>query len=227
MSGFLSKVRVLTLGTAHDLLDKAIDMNSPTILRQYVRDLEDAQGRMQDEAAMQAGAVRTAKREIDTMGGMVEKKKAKIVELNNAGKTAEARALAGEVVILQKSLVQREVDLTNLTTSSAQMDLAVQKLINRHTEMLAHLRELERLDRDTKGKEMTSKALESAGKLMSTGADISVDNIEDNMRRKNDVASEKFDRAMGSVNVEEDESTKDEVDALMESLKPTQQAKTA
>src|SRR6266481_1935672 len=40
MSGFLAKLRVVTLGSVHDLLDRAIDLNSPSVIRQYTRDLE-------------------------------------------------------------------------------------------------------------------------------------------------------------------------------------------
>src|SRR2546430_4877220 len=51
--------------------------------------------------------------------------------------------------------------------------------------------------RDTKTKEAASSALNSASSLIDGGSDISVDDIETKMRARNDVASEKFDRAVG------------------------------
>ena len=68
MSGFLQKLRIVTLGAAHDLLDREIDMNSPSALRQYVRDLEDAIGKMNSELAVQEGGVRTLNREYGDLG---------------------------------------------------------------------------------------------------------------------------------------------------------------
>ena len=53
MASIFSKVRALALGNIHDLLDKAIDLNSPAVVRQYVRDLGEAKEQLADEAAAQ------------------------------------------------------------------------------------------------------------------------------------------------------------------------------
>lgn len=218
MAGFLQKVRALTLGTAHDLLDKAIDMNSPSMLRQYVRDLEDALDKMKNEAAIQAGSVRTMDRELGDAQATLTTKTTQIKGALAVNKQDAARVLGSSVVILQNRIVQMTADLAAQRKSSADTDTAVGALEQKHSEMLDRLRQLERLDQDTKIKERSSSAMEAAGKLISGGSDMSVDNIEDSMRRRNDVAQAKFDRSIGSVHVEEDPEHTQQVDDLLASL---------
>ena len=228
MSSFMGKLRVVTLGAVHDLLDKAIDMNSPSALRQYVRDLEDALDKMRNEAAVQAGGVRTLKRETEEIQKTIAKNKNHISTLLAEGKNDLARVTGQTVISLQKDVDRRTTDLENQEKSAQALDAAVEKLEEKHRQMVNQLRELERLDRDTKGKEQTAKALTAAESLLGNGADISVDDIAGKMRARNDVASEKFDRAMGSINESTavDDETAADVDALLASLKP-ETAKTA
>lgn len=218
MSGFLQKVRILTLGTANDLLDKAIDLNSPTMLRQYVRDLEDALDRMKNEAAIQAGSVRTATRELGDVQAALAAKKIQITAALAANKNDVARTLGSSAVSMQGRIERMTTDLVTQTKSSQDTDNAVSLLEQKHTDMMDHLRELENLDRDTKIKERSSSAMESAGKLISGGAGISVDNIESKMRSRNDVAQARFDRSVGSVHVDEDPEHVQQVDELLNSL---------
>jgi hypothetical protein len=54
--------------------------------------------------------------------------------------------------------------------------------------------------------------------IVGNGSDISIDDIKSKMMQRQDVASEKFDRAMGSVQVDEDATTASDVDELLSSL---------
>lgn len=217
---FLAKFRTLILGTANDLLDKQIDLNSPTMLRQYVRDLEDALSKMQDESIRQEASVRTMTRELSDSQTAIDVKKAKITALMSAQKTDAARAIGTDVLALQSSVDRKKTDLANQVQSSNALNNAVTNLDQKHTQMMSRLRELESLDRDTKIKEQSASALNAASKLVSGGADISVDDIESKMRRNNDVAQTRFDRAMGGVQVEEDPDHAQQVDDLLNSLAP-------
>ena len=220
MSTFLQKLRVVTLGNVHDLLDKAIDMNSPSAIRQYTRDLEDALAKMRTEAAVQDGQVRTLTREKDDLTHQIETAKINVTALlKDSTKQDVARTKAAAILTMQRNLDATTQHLEEQKTASQQTDAALVNLEAKHADMVARVRELERLDRDTKIKESSAQALESAGALVSGGADISVDDIESKMRQRNDVASAKFDRAMGSVKVEEDPGTSAQVDDLLESLK--------
>ncbi len=223
MSGFIAKLRTVTLGTVHDLLDKAIDMNSPSALRQYTRDLEDALEKMTSDAAIQAGTVRTLEREKGDMEHHIETDKLAIVKiLASAAPQKEdlARMKGAEIVRLQKQLESNIQNLAGQRESSAAIDKALAGLQAKHQDMVSRVRELERLDRDTKAKEAVAKSLQQAGRLANSGADISVDDIESKMRARNDIAGEKMSRALGAMHTEEDPTTAGEVDALISSLRP-------
>ena len=222
MTGFVSKLRTLTLGSVHDLLDKAIDINSPSFLRQYVRDLEDALDHMRNQAAIQDGNVRRSIRERDQTQTGIEAKTKDTEKSLIQNRQDLARIQAAEVVRLKKTLDVLNADLKTQQVNLEAIDKSVSLLEEKHSQMVARLRELENLDRDSKNKEAAARAMEGAGKLIAGGADISVDDVESKMRARNDVASAQYDRAMGDLNthtVMDDSETNQAVDDLLETLK--------
>lgn len=214
----LAKIRVLTLGAANDLLDKAIDINSPSALRQYVRDLEDALDRLRNEAAMQAGMLRTLTREIGDLQHRIESETS-VVQKLMASPTGQAlaRTKATTIVAWKKELESKQEALQTQQTTSAGIDSAVAKLDAKHTLMVQQVRDLERTDRDTKAKEQAAHSLEAAGKLVGSLNGVSIDDIKGKMNARNDVANEKFARAMGTM---EDDSSGDQaaVDDFLSSI---------
>lgn len=221
MTSFIHKLRTITLGSVHDLLDKAIDTNSPSALRQYARDLEDALDRMKNEAAVQGGTVRTLAREkaeLEVKYAATTTKITKILGGSDQNKNELARAEGAIAVQTKRQIESIAIDLEKQKEASTNLDLAVTKLDSKKTEMVSKIRELERLDRTTKAKESSAEAIAAAGGLMDNGGDISIDSIEQKMRARGDVADEKFDRAMGSVHQDENPDTAADVDELLASL---------
>jgi len=216
MSSFFQKLRVTTLGLAHDLLDKYVDTNSPSALRQYVRDLEEAIGKMNSEAAMQIGQVRTLKRE---QGDLVSKIAADTdyAKANLTAKPELARSRAALIIQNQKHLASITTDIDNQQKVADQLQLAVSNLTAKHDLMVSRVRELERIDRDSKAKESAADALNAAGSLVGSVGTQSIDDLEDRMRRRNDVASARFDQSMATVPA--DDSNSEQVDELLASLK--------
>jgi phage shock protein A len=221
MAGILQKIRTLTLGATNDLLDKSIDMNSPTMLRQYVRDLEDGLNKLETEAAAQAGAVRTTQRESDDLQHQIDTSTESIKKLLAGDDKAQAiaRTKAQTVVLLKQQLVQKQATLASQKDASTKMDAGLEQLRAKHQAMVTRVRELESMDRETKGKEQAASALNAAGRLIEGGADISVDDLQSKMRARNDVANEKFERAMGRVTPQADPETDSQVDDFLASLK--------
>lgn len=216
MTGLLSKFRTLAMGKAHDLLDKEIDLNSPTMLREYVRDLEAAETNLNTDAVVAAGGVRTLTRE----KGDLEHK---IADETAAAKTyvttnpAVARIHATNAVNLQTQLVGKTQDLADQITVSANLDAAWAKLDAKHSAMLATVRRLESLDHSTKAKEHAASAIQSAS--AAAGSGVSIDNIQSKMQARADVADEKFSRAMNDPGLAEDASQAADVDAFLATLK--------
>jgi phage shock protein A len=224
---FTQKLRGFILGTANDLLDRAIDMNSPSMLRQYTRDLEQGLDSLRNEAAIQAGQIRTLTREIGDLQNTIAVDSAmvtKILERGDVSLNIIARTKAAAIVENKKSLTAKQETLEAQKKTSAAIDDAVSKLDAKHTLMVQQVRELERIDRDSKAKEQAAASLEQAGKLVGNGSGISIDDIKGKMTARNDVASEKFDRAMGSIKTDDEAIGADtsEVDDLLRSLQPKQ-----
>jgi len=219
MATFLQKVRLVTLGSVHDLLDKAIDANSPSALRQYVRDLEDALDRMKTEAAVQAGQVRTLFREQADLESRIETTKATAKKLVDSGHPDLARPKATDILRMQEELKCTSANLVTQQETSKKIDIAVGQLESKHEQIVFRVRELERLDRDSKAKEAAATSLAAAGRLIGGGTDISIDDIQSKMLSRNDAASEKFDRAVGDVKQPIDPEQEAKVDDLLASLK--------
>lgn len=220
---FIQNLRSLVVGKANDLLNAKIDENSPTVLRQNIRDLEEALDQMRNNAAAEAGALKTLTREAGDLQSKIDNSTAVIAEImkgNSPNKEAAARLRATDVVMWKKMLTEKNARITEQQTTSAQLDDAVTKLQSRHDQLVARVRELERLDRDTKAREQAAKTVEYAGKIVQQGANISIDDIESKMRAKNDVSQVKFDRAMGTLHTDPDPQTSQEVDDLLAQFAP-------
>lgn len=220
MSGFLAQLRTLTVGSAHDLLDKAIDLNSPSMVRQRVRDIEDALGKLNSEAAIAEGQLRTLNREQSELTQKIETDKAmvaKLLESTDPKAAGLARAKAGLIVVEQKQLTQKLADIQTQQSESDKLQGAVANLQAQHDQMASRVRQLENLDRDSKAKEQAAKALTSAAEIMGSINASSIDNVESRVRQRNDVAGAKFDQAMGSMPAEDNS---DDVNALLASLTP-------
>jgi phage shock protein A len=224
MASFLSKLRVVVLGEANDLLDKTIDMNSPSVLRQYTRDLEDALGKMQLEAATQAAQITTLNREHADLAIKIDAGKKAIIALQAGGNTDLARARAAGVVELQSQYDRNATELENQKLTSANLDAAVAKLESKHTVIVARVHELERIDRQSKAENQSADTLAAANKLVGTGASISIDDIEAKVRARGDVSHERFTRAMADTVVPEDPEQAGAVDDLLASLAPKKTA---
>lgn len=221
---FLSKARAFTLGNLHDLLDKAIDVNSPAVLKQYVRDLETAISQLQSEAATQAGGVRTLNREIGDLKNNIATKtasiKSRLGSPNVTSQDTVVRSWAAQVTEWQKELDQKvNQDLPAQAKVALDLDGAVSRLEIKHTAMVSQVRKLESAVHTTNAKEHAVSALKSADSLASGADGVSVDNLAAKVQRRADVADEKFDRAMNSETLEESPEQSADVDAFLNNLK--------
>jgi len=215
------KLRIVTLGNLHDLLDKTIDLNSPSALRQYVRDLEEATNKLNTEAAVQTGQLRTMTREHDDLVSKIEQQKAVVAQLLKSTEPNAAELARGKAQLILTEQKQVDSLSQNLVTQKKTADDlagAVIRLQNKHNEMVARVRELERIDRDSKAKEQAAHAIQNAGSILGTADTNSVDDLQERMLRRNDVANASFDQAMSSVQAEPETNSGD-VDALLASLK--------
>ena len=215
------KARLLTLGSVNDLLDKVIDLNSPSAVRQQVRDIETALGKLQNDAAIQDGTLRTMKREKSELDSKIETQKATVKQLlaspdPNGAVLARDKAQLILTEQSQSSSLASQIDTQSQTVTT--MQTTVQRLAARHDQLVARVHQLESLDRDTKAKELAASAIKSVNGVLGSADTGSIDNLTQRMQARNDIASSKFDAAVGSLTPER-ESNSAEVDSLLASLK--------
>jgi phage shock protein A len=184
---------------SHDLLNKEIDWNNPSMLRQFARDLESETENLQNQAATQAGLVRTLTRQRDNLKAQEEAAlangKAGKLENNTAKMTTAAALLA----TIRPQLASKEQDLAAQIASSASLDMAVSKLKAKSQQVIAQVHTLESIDATSHAKANAAQAMAHAASILQTGADIDVDNIAEHIRSQADVNDVKFERAMGDL----------------------------
>jgi phage shock protein A len=233
MSNLFAKARAFTLGNMHELLDKAIDLNSPAVLKQYVRDLETAISQLKVEAATQGGLLRTLNREIGDLQNNINSKTAaihvRLVSLpkpvNSEGQVGTSvqdptvRSWGAQVVAWNKELESKKAELPIQQKVVADLDAAVAKLDAKHTEAVSNVRNLESRAHVTEAKNRSVRALEQSANLTSSVDAGSIDNLQAKVRAAADVADEKFDRAMGSEAFAESAEQSADVDNFLATLK--------
>jgi phage shock protein A len=215
-----AKARLVTLGSINDLLDKVIDLNSPSAVRQQVRDIEDAINRLSTDAAVESGSLRTQTREKSELESKIATDKATITKLE-----ASTDPNAAAITRAKKQLVITEVgnlnsltdQITNQTKEVSDLNSTVQLLNAKHDQLVARVRFLENLDRDTKSKEHADSAIKNVGFVLNSINNGSIDNLQQRMQARNDVANAKFEQSMGTLTANQD--TGEDVDAAYDAIK--------
>src|SRR5580698_8577829 len=169
--GFLQKVRTVVLGQFNDLLDKAVDFNSIPVLKQYVRDLEDATSQARHQAAVAAAQVTTLTRE------KVSAEQAVIADKKNAaaflaqGNDKAAREVAARILDHQATVTTLDSQIEGAKRQSATLDTAVERMATKHNSILTRIRELETKDRGAKALSQATKSMKEANGIMGQGVD--------------------------------------------------------
>lgn len=226
-NSLFQKGRLVVLGNAHELLNKLIDTNSPAAMKQYVRDVETQLMALQTEVAAQDGQLRTMRREnldrqtkIDNGEALIRR----ILAGSDPNKETIAKQQGAVVVNLRNDFRTKAEDIVTQEKTVADMQTAVRQLQSKHDDMLTKVRELERLDRDSKAKERAVSAVKAVNQIMGGADSFSVDDVQARMRSRNDVASAAFDHEMGDLNAAAANPVTDEnagaVDDLLNKLRP-------
>lgn len=203
MSGLLEKIRVAVLSNAHKLLDRTIDLDNVGAVRQYVRDLESNLIELENGAVEAAGRVRTLTRErteLESRAKQLDKTIDLILTDSDPNNDHLATVKQVELDGVSARTIGVASDLNEARETSKKLDEAVSALRSKHVAMVEQVYGLESLQRGAKAKEGAAKAVKMVSNMVQAGETVSVDNIMDRMRRQSDVADEKFDRAMNTLN---------------------------
>jgi len=202
MAGLFEKARIAALSAAHKLLDKTIDLNSIQAVKQYARDLEKALEDLEDATAAAAGHVRSVQREAEQLTYQIRELNQNIDFILSDSKPENdhlATPLEARLIGLEQRMSGKGEEIATGEKTAQALAEATSTLRTRYTNMVQQIQRLEAMDRSTKAKESAVKAIRQAGKIASTGADVSVDAVADRIQRRADVADASFERAMGDM----------------------------
>lgn len=194
MSGLFAKGRVIALASIHSLLDQTIDVMSIPVLRQHIRDLEDARENMEGQLVEQREAYRRAGERSDNTVRQVAELTVQAKLLKSQGKMELALALAAQINDLEEAA--SHTNLAALKTTVVNFEQVVSALKAKEAKMKADLHRLESLDSQAKASENAASAIKSVAGAMDTG---SIDSLAEKIENRAAKATGKLDAAMGSL----------------------------
>lgn len=207
MTTILEKMRVLAAGSIHELLNKGIDANSIVVVRQYVRDLEQAQSAMNAQVAVARGRASNLTLECNGLSRqMSEIDDAIEANLNDGDESNDVQMLPLQLEAnrLKKKLEQRAQSLKDAEVAHDSLLEAFIKVKERCHAMRDRLAQLKQLEADTKTAHQTASALEQVASISSTDAGESIDNVESRMRERNMEARARLEAALGGMGPADD-----------------------
>ena len=174
MASLLEKVSTLISANLHHMIDTALKSNSPAVIDQYIRQVENNLEDLEDAAATVGGEVKTLQRKVDEY-------EQKATELDRAIDAFLMEGADNAAVAAQSKLnsTQRLVETYQEQTARQQEEFekllgAKVKLEARLATMKQEREELTSLLELAKSKEKTVKAMKSLDDLMGSGdGDIS------------------------------------------------------
>ncbi len=214
-----SKIRVVTLAYSNNLLDKAVDMNSIPVVKQYIRDLEDAIEKTNHESAVATANVSVLQAQIDNTSTLIgtdtERAKAFLARSDDAN----ARLVATRIHDNQVLLASLREQIGQATTNAQQLNSALGKMRAKHDEMMNQMRILESQDRQAHSLDSATKSLKAAAALTSNDVSGSVDNLAQKIHLHAATANEEFNRAVGAFDGPSDPLKDAAVDDILASLR--------
>lgn len=204
MAGILNKARILFLSNIHQLLDKAIDMNSVAAVQQYVRDVEDALNELSESVAASKGSLNVSQRDQMRLQGEINQLNANIDAILTDGNPANDKFAVKwqteltskdqelDLLIQQVEVHQKEFDALSQTRTA---------LENKKNAMVSQIDRLKSLQAMTEAKEQAASSIQQATELTNNlNGGPSVDNVTRRLEQRAATADAALDQAMGSIN---------------------------
>ena len=188
MASLLEKVSTLISANLHDLVDRALQSNSPAVIDQYIRQVENNLEDLEDAAATVGGEAKSIRRRLDDT-------KQKLTELDRAIDAFLVEGNEDAAAAVQSRYNSTERLVQTYTEQLQRQDEEYEKLLGAKVKLEARLatmqqqrEELQALLDLAKSKEMTVKAMKSLDDLMGSG-DSDVKRIAESINARLDKAS--------------------------------------
>jgi len=204
MASILDKVSTLISANLHYMMDQALKSNSPAILDQYIRQVENNLDDLEDAAATVGGEVKTLQRKLNEYEmKQTELDRAIDAFLNEGDENAAVAAQSKlnstlRLVETYQSQVERQqAEFDNLLGAKVKLEARLATMRQEREELMSLL-EL------AKSKETTVKAMKSLDDLMG-GGDSDISGIAESIRSRLDKATAASEMRASNLDAQMDE----------------------
>ncbi len=204
MASLLEKVSTLISANLHDLIDRALQSNSPAVIDQYIRQVENNLEDLEDAAATVGGEAKSIRRRLDDT-------KQKLNELDQAINAFLVEGNEDAAAAVQSRYNSTERLVQTYTEQLQRQEEEYEKLLGAKVKLEARLatmqqqrEELQALLDLAKSKETTVKAMKSLDDLMGSG-DSDVKRIAESIHARLDKASTASEIRAASLDQQMDE----------------------
>jgi phage shock protein A len=203
MASLLEKVSTLISANLHSLVDQALQNNSPAVIDQYIRQVENNLADLEDAAATIGGEVRSIQRKVHEFEQKADEQDKAIDAFLVEGNEELAAAMQSRlnstqrlVATYQEQLVRQKDEYDKLLAAKVKLEARMQTMKQEREELLALL-EL------AKSKETTVKTIKSLDDLMGVG-DSDINRIAQSIYARLDKASAASEMRTKSLDEEMD-----------------------
>jgi phage shock protein A len=205
MSSIIQKTRTLISANLHDMVDRALQANSPAVMRQYIRDAEQNLRELEGATATVGGEVRTLKRRYEEHKKEADDIDRKIDLLLMQGRTDLARAAQNKLNTTRTLQEQFHAQWVSQQREYETLRAARLKLQAKLDTVKQEQRELEALLALAKSKERTVKAIKSIDDLMGVG-DADMERLGRSIRARIDRADAQAEMYADRLNNQMDDA---------------------
>ncbi|MBU0597993.1 PspA/IM30 family protein [Patescibacteria group bacterium] len=202
MAGIFDKLRNITLGNIHTLLDAVTDWNAIGSVKQRVRDMGEAQKNISVESAVAKSAVKEKTRGIANLKVQIQTVDDSInlvLEDNDPSNDHMAEPLEAKMIALEAELKNEEAELEQGKLLAEQLAKAAERVSAEYQKALKRMNELIMLDKSAKAQEKAASAMEAVADVASGAAEASVDNVANRIKDRSTRARARMDLAIGSM----------------------------
>ncbi|MCB0115160.1 MAG: PspA/IM30 family protein [Caldilineaceae bacterium] len=203
MASLLEKVSTLISANLHSLVDQALQSNSPAVIDQYIRQVENNLADLEDAAATIGGEVRSIQRKVHEYEQKSDEQDKAIDAFLVEGNEELAAAMQSRlnstqrlVTTYQEQLARQKDEYDKLLAAKVKLEARLQTMKQEREELLALL-EL------AKSKETTVKAIKSLDDLMGVG-DSDINRIAQSIYARLDKATAASEMRTKSLDEEMD-----------------------
>jgi len=195
----ISKGRLAILSNLHALADAVVAQDTAGAIKQLIRDAETNIKAGKNDLASSTGTVAILREDIDTLRASIASAQADIdLFINDGDPSNDEEAVKGQLAMSQDmaKLEAKQLELDASIQFEQALRNALDVATTRHQEFVSKLGSIENQARVTVTKERLAASMEQLAGIAGTGANVSVDNLMEGLRKRAATADAKLKQAM-------------------------------